>query len=264
MCDCESERTMDMKTPRNVYLSAFYKRSFAFYTVKNRMPIILTHLVDSLARNKAHIIEEYGDDAKEELKTVIGELSEFKYEIQTNKPLKLLTLDAPDIHIYNEYIQKQATEEGHATHFHTIWLLAECYMYRRIKEIFEKTKSLKTHDPFRNNKQEAYRTALPLINTMSHYLLEVIENSLEASKNEFISMLKILFLITLNFHPTKLCILRTVKADIICGLREGLAEKIEEQDPKWMETGNWAVIQFCDKTVKRGQDYFKRDGAPIH
>lgn len=52
-----------------------------------------------------------------------------------------------------------------------------------------------------------------------------------------------------GFNPTKLCILRTVKADIVCGLAEGVAEKIEAQDPKWMETGNWGLIQFTDKIV---------------
>lgn len=53
-----------------------------------------------------------------------------------------------------------------------------------------------------------------------------------------------------GFHPTKLCILRTIKADIVCGLVEGLAENIEVKDPKWMETGNWGLIQFTDKIIK--------------
>ncbi|KAJ8929613.1 hypothetical protein NQ314_017683 [Rhamnusium bicolor] len=29
-----------------------------------------------------------------------------------------------------------------------------------------------------------------------------------------------------NFHPTALCIIRTNKADIVCGLKEGVAEKL--------------------------------------
>lgn len=78
-------------------------------------------------------------EAKEELKRVIGEISEFKYEIQTNKPLKPLTSTAPDAVIYNEYIQTLMEQDGPPTHFHTIWLLAECYMYRRLRQIFEKT-----------------------------------------------------------------------------------------------------------------------------
>lgn len=52
-----------------------------------------------------------------------------------------------------------------------------------------------------------------------------------------------------NFHPSKLCILRTIKADIVCGLKEGVAEKTEQLDPKWMETGNWGLIQYSNKIV---------------
>ncbi|KAJ8932306.1 hypothetical protein NQ314_014764, partial [Rhamnusium bicolor] len=152
---------MDLKTPRNVYLSAFYK---------SRIPVILTALVDNLARNKAKIAEEYGEEAKEELKTVIGEISEFKYEIQTNKPLKNLTSRAPDAQLYNGYIEKQTDEMGPPTPFHTIWLLTECYVYRRVRQAFEGTNSLKNFDPFRNQKEEAYNVGLPLINQLGQYL----------------------------------------------------------------------------------------------
>lgn len=129
-------------------------RSFAFHTVKTRLPIILTNIIDNLVRNKSQIVEKYGEvswlnfshyilwtwyfqDAKEELKVVIGNISEFKYEIQTNKPLKLLTSTANDAKIYNQYITEKSDEEGPPSHFHCIWLLTECYMYRRIRQIFE-------------------------------------------------------------------------------------------------------------------------------
>lgn len=49
-----------------------------------------------------------------------------------------------------------------------------------------------------------------------------------------------------NFQPTKMCILRTLKADIICGLRKGLAEELDETDPNWMVSGNYGVIQYSE------------------
>lgn len=52
-----------------------------------------------------------------------------------------------------------------------------------------------------------------------------------------------------EFNPSKLCILRTIKADIVCGLEKGIAEKTEQIEPKWMETGNWGLIQFSEKIV---------------
>ena len=68
----------------------------------------------------------------------MGEISKLKYEIQTNKALGNLTGDGSDVQIYNDYIAKQASEEGHTKYFNTIWLLSECFMYRKIKEIFLK------------------------------------------------------------------------------------------------------------------------------
>lgn len=50
-----------------------------------------------------------------------------------------------------------------------------------------------------------------------------------------------------GFQPTNLCTLRTVKADLVCGMKEGEAVKLKEKDPKWMETGRFGVIQFATK-----------------
>lgn len=49
----------------------------------------------------------------------------------------------------------------------------------------------------------------------------------------------------LEFRPTNLCSLRTVKADLICELKPGVAEKIAKQDALWMQTGQYGVIHFA-------------------
>lgn len=46
-----------------------------------------------------------------------------------------------------------------------------------------------------------------------------------------------------GFHPSKLASIRTVKCDILCGLKEGVAESIDVENLYWTETGNWGVIQ---------------------
>lgn len=50
-----------------------------------------------------------------------------------------------------------------------------------------------------------------------------------------------------GFHPSPLCSLRTLKADVVVGLKPGQAEEIVKKENDWMVTGKWAVISFCAK-----------------
>ena len=47
-----------------------------------------------------------------------------------------------------------------------------------------------------------------------------------------------------DFKPTSVLSLRTVKADLICGLPVGKYEEITQKNKMWMRTGEYAVIQF--------------------
>ncbi|KAF2900418.1 hypothetical protein ILUMI_05766 [Ignelater luminosus] len=191
MCQCKADdiTIMDMVTPINASLSAFYKRSFAYYTVKDRLPRILTQTIDILVRHKDNIGDEYGKEAKEELKTVIGEMSKLKYEIQTNKTMRNIETDAPDAQFYNEYLAKQTN----ITYFSAIWLHTECYMYRRLRETFELTTHLKTYDPFRVQKQESFANSSEPMAQLGAYVLKLLNNASETknTKEEFIKLLKL-------------------------------------------------------------------------
>lgn len=48
-----------------------------------------------------------------------------------------------------------------------------------------------------------------------------------------------------EFLPTKLVSLRTVKADVICGLPAGKAEELDKIHKMWMNDGDYGVIQFA-------------------
>ncbi|XP_075161598.1 damage-control phosphatase ARMT1-like [Haematobia irritans] len=48
-----------------------------------------------------------------------------------------------------------------------------------------------------------------------------------------------------GFNPSNLCTLRTIKADLICGLKPGQAEELTSKQIDWMLTGEYAVIQFA-------------------
>ena len=47
-----------------------------------------------------------------------------------------------------------------------------------------------------------------------------------------------------GFHPAPLVTLRTLKADLICGLKPGVAETTAARSENWLITGDYAVIQF--------------------
>ena len=49
----------------------------------------------------------------------------------------------------------------------------------------------------------------------------------------------------LQYFPAPILALRTVKAEIICGLQPGQAEKVAAQDRAWMVNGRWGVLQFA-------------------
>ena len=50
-----------------------------------------------------------------------------------------------------------------------------------------------------------------------------------------------------GFHPSNVLAIRTAKADVMVGLEDGVAETVTCQDPTWMLTGQWGVIQFAQK-----------------
>ena len=48
-----------------------------------------------------------------------------------------------------------------------------------------------------------------------------------------------------DFRPTNILALRTLKADTVVGLPEGVPKKLDEECPDWMTNGEYAVMQLC-------------------
>ncbi|XP_055692988.1 damage-control phosphatase ARMT1 [Lutzomyia longipalpis] len=149
---------IDGDTPINEHLSAHYKRSFAHYTVKDRLPVILTRIIDSLSREKEAIIVGYSEEAADDLKDVIGNISKLKYELQTDKKFKLLDGNDTDQEEWNAFLE--ALPDTHNSYFSAVWLHAECYMYRRVRSMFEETTTLREFDYFRRQKKDAFMGSL--------------------------------------------------------------------------------------------------------
>ncbi|XP_076749989.1 damage-control phosphatase ARMT1 isoform X2 [Xylocopa sonorina] len=189
----------DIRTPFGEPLSGIYKQSFAYITIKDRLPVILTKIIDTLSRNKENIAQKYGENATEEVKQMTGFLSKLKNEITTNKIMKPLRLlpDAVDndAEEWNKYLTKRTEiENGTPMWFNTAWLYCECYMYRVIAQEFALMKYMKNYDPFEEQKQTAFTNSLTSIQALSTYtmnLIQRVENlSIVETKEELFKLFK--------------------------------------------------------------------------
>ncbi|XP_014298422.1 damage-control phosphatase ARMT1 isoform X1 [Microplitis demolitor] len=179
---------IDSKPLFNGYLSGKYKKSFAYTTIKDRLPVIITRIIDNLSQCKDLIIKKYGSDASEELKQIIGSLSELKSELMTNKPLKFFNSSSneeDDVLKWNECIKgKQSKDGNEPTWYHTVWLLSECYMYRRIAQILASTTTLSTYDPFEKQKQDNFTASMEMILVLTRYTTNILSKSKFHSLND--------------------------------------------------------------------------------
>ena len=53
-----------------------------------------------------------------------------------------------------------------------------------------------------------------------------------------------------EYFPTRLAALRTMKSEVIAGLREGLVNELDRREPTWRTNGRWGVVQLGGKYRK--------------
>jgi uncharacterized protein with ATP-grasp and redox domains len=54
----------------------------------------------------------------------------------------------------------------------------------------------------------------------------------------------------LAYFPVPIVALRTVKAEIACGMQPGQSRHVAAKDPSWMTNGRWGMIQFLNPKTK--------------
>ena len=109
----------------------------------------------------------------------IGLLTALKYEMQTSKPITPLANDDIDAAQWNDAIATANT-----TWYQADWLLAECYMYRRIIDALQSrhvfpvsslvfvtssphSVALSSYDPFAEQKRASWVLSMPAIQGVS-------------------------------------------------------------------------------------------------
>lgn len=128
--------------------------------MSERVPVIITNILDQITREKEKIIERFGEVSREEIKNCIGEISKLKYELQTDKQMWEIPGDESDQYEWNRLLKEI---EPNNSYFSAIWLYAECYVYRRIKSIFAETQKLKDFDYFENSKKLELKNSMATI-----------------------------------------------------------------------------------------------------
>lgn len=183
-------------------LSAQDKSSFAYKTIKDRLPVIIVKTIDFIHRQRKELhkfggtISQPNDNELSEIeadaKSFITELTKIRKDVETNKAVslfeKIQNLDPElsyfndDIELWNTALESNKLDDGSLPRwFDSPWLLVECYLYRKIKEAALLTKYLKMFDPFVEQKQAACQASLQQMAVIANSLALAEKTTREAN-----------------------------------------------------------------------------------
>nr|XP_028579505.1 coiled-coil domain-containing protein 170-like isoform X3 [Podarcis muralis] len=176
-------------------LAGKFKGSFAYNTIKDRLPLILTKVIDTLHRHRNEFFEEHGEKGIESEKKAIAYLSRLRNELQTDKPLIALTDNLPDSTLWNQCLEyHQSLSDEPPSWFQSPWLYTECYMYRRIHEALAQNPLISDFDVFKEEKVHNFFESQQAIILMSTYLQDILKNVEKLDENllkkEFLKLLQ--------------------------------------------------------------------------
>ena len=166
-------------------LSPSDRNSFAYPTMKDRVPVIICKVIDLLYRDRACLDLTDPDD----IKNIIENMSRLRYEMLTDKPLQPITDGSSDSKVWNEFLLrlKQENEGYDPTWFGTRWLSVECFVYRRLLESMRTSSELANYDFFGKQKREAFYGSLSAITNM----LKVRDTWNDLDKSKLLGLLKL-------------------------------------------------------------------------
>lgn len=156
--------------------------SFAYPSVRERWPAIITQIIDDVHRAISELPSELNDRIPEG-KTILSSLATLKYEMQHNRALIPLDDDGyDDIKFYNDELRARTEADidgpkGEPPKWHNAeWLYSECYMYRRIYTIFSRSTLWKDYDYFSRQKISTFRSSRPAVLELCAKYKEIITN----------------------------------------------------------------------------------------
>ncbi|CAK1549137.1 unnamed protein product [Leptosia nina] len=178
---------LNTATPINLQLQGSFKKSFAYYSLKERMPVILTKVIDYLSR-EGNKIKSGNGASDEDIRNYIQYVTKLKNDLVTNKKYDLLTVDTPEAQRWNKWIESCETQN----YFMNTWVFTECYVYRRLREGCESTKTLANFDPFDEQKDQSFNNSMEPMCVVAEKLISMLpESDKDKRKADFITLLKV-------------------------------------------------------------------------
>ncbi|UMM30206.1 hypothetical protein L5515_012184 [Caenorhabditis briggsae] len=152
--------------------------TFAYFTVRDRWPKIVTSLVDQLTRKRDALIEKHGEDASADIADILEKFSRLRYEIMTDKPLINFPESGPDGKMWHDWMEELKTavmpnDVEELTYFKGPWLFVECYLYRFIYSAFLATKKLADMDYFEDSKRKNFLDHLDQVEEGVAFLMKI-------------------------------------------------------------------------------------------
>ncbi|KAG7508038.1 hypothetical protein JOB18_001411 [Solea senegalensis] len=181
-------------------LSAKVVGSFAYLTIRDRLPTILTKVIDTIHRTKNTFFEEYGEEGIQAEKQTISLLSKLRNEVQTDKPLLALTDDLQDTETWNQYMQRHQGlqgDQGSVSWFKSAWLYVECYMYRRIQEAVWLNPPIRDFDVFNEGKTQSFFESQQAVMALCTHLEEINKSMEQLSRSQLLDNFNTLLLVSL-------------------------------------------------------------------
>ncbi|XP_005065944.2 damage-control phosphatase ARMT1 isoform X1 [Mesocricetus auratus] len=234
------------------FLSAQDEGSFAYLTVKDRLPQILTKAIDTLHRHRSEFFEKHGQEGMEAEKKAISLLSKLRNEVQTDKPIIRLADKWVDTDIWNQYLEHEQSlldeSDGEPHWFFSPWLFVECYMYRRIHEAVIQSPPIHDFDVFKESKDENFFESQESIDALCMHL-EQLKPARDLHKDQLKDELFKLLQISLWGNKCDLSLSggksSSQKTDVMNSL-EGLKPFILINDTESL----WALLSKYKKTAK--------------
>jgi hypothetical protein len=100
--------------------------------------------------------KEECETRREDLKSLIGQLSELRYQMQRDRPIANLQWGS-DRKYWEQVVEVYTNKNGKPpSWFSASWLFVECFMYRKISDVVRTSACFKDFDPFKTQKMDSY------------------------------------------------------------------------------------------------------------